>query len=295
VSNDPDLIRARIFELARSIGLVDEHNLDAIADLAARASTMTEFMDEHALVGLLQAYGRAVDRIASAEAQVAARHLAELRDAPFEAALEAWLADVLPLAVDTFGLIHARRLEQLVRRRTSADAVAAAGSDGTADLEVADLAVAMIDLRGSTAFMIEHPADAICTLVDDLYFAVGEVAARHEVHAGKFLGDGVLFFSADGGRLLDATLDAVAALGRQTALRAGAGIARGPVIRHAGDWFGTPVNLASRLGELAGPDEVLVDEDALPADRQAQDWRSARPRGLADDRRLAVLRPARPD
>ncbi len=289
MSNDPDAIRARIFDLARSIGLVDEGNLDAIADLAARASTMIDDMDEHALVGLLQAYGRAVDRIASAEAQIAARHLAAFRDAEFEAALEAWLGDVLPLAVDTFGLIHARRLEQLVRRRTSADAVAAAGNDTTADLEVADLAVAMIDLRGSTAFMLDHPPDEICGLVDELYFAVGQVAAQHEVHAGKFLGDGVLFFSADGTRLVDATIAAVAALGSQTALRAGAGVARGPVIRHAGDWFGTPVNLASRLGELAGPDEVLVDEDALPGGREPQAWRWARPRGLDRERRLGVL------
>lgn len=289
MSNDPEAIRARIFDLARSIGLVDERNLDAIADLAARASTMTDVMDEHALVGLLQAYGRAVDRIASAEAQVAARHLAAVREEEFEAALETWLGDVLPLAVDTFGLIHARRLEQLVRRRTSADAAAATTSDATADLEVADLAVAMIDLRGSTAFMLDHPPDEICGLVDELYFAVGQVAARHEVHAGKFLGDGVLFFSADGSRLLDATVAAVAALGEQTALRAGAGVARGPVIRHAGDWFGTPVNLASRLGELAGPDEVLVDEDALPAGRDPGTWRWARPRGLDEERRLAVL------
>lgn len=290
-SPEEDAVRERIFEMARSIGLVDRSQLDRIADLAARAFRLSDALDEHALVGLLQAYGRAVDRIASAEAMIAARHLAPLAPEDFDAAFEVWLRDVLPIARDTFELIHERRLEQLVRRRTTADAAAVAGGTMTADLEVADLAVAMVDLRGSTAFMLDRSAEAICALVDALYFAVGEVSARHEVHAGKFLGDGVLFFSADGDRLLDATLEAVALLAVRTPLQAGAGIARGKVIRHAGDWFGTPVNLASRLGELAAPGEVLLDEDALPAGRDTGTWRWARPRGLADERRLAVLRP----
>lgn len=297
VKNDQEAIRDRIYELARSIGLVGDAQLGQIADLAARASQLNDFMDEHALVGLLQAYGRAVDRIASAEALVAARHLADVPDEAFEATLDAWLADVLPLAVDTFALIHARRLEQLVRRRTQAAAASAATASAvstggaTPDLEFADLAVGMVDLRGSTGFMLDQKPEAICALVDELYFAVGQVAAQHEVHAGKFLGDGVLFFSADPDRLLDATVQAVAVLGEQTALRAGAGVARGAVIRHAGDWFGTPVNLASRLGELAGPDEVLVDQDALPDGRTPRTWRWARPRGLSEERRVGVLVP----
>lgn len=286
---DTDQTRARILELARTVGLVDDANLDVVADLVARAAEVGNGLDEHAMVGLIQAYGRAVDRIAGAEAQVAARHLAQLPDAAFEPALHAWMAEVLPLATETFSVIHARRLEQLVRRRSIADAAAFAAGATSHDLEVADLAVAMVDLRGSTAFMLEHSSEEVCALVDDLYLAVGRVAEEHQVHAGKFLGDGVLFFSADSERLLAAARAAVVELGEQTALRAGAGIARGPVIRHAGDWFGTPVNLASRLGELAGPDEVLVDEGAVPPERAVTAWRWSRPRGLTEERRLAVF------
>jgi adenylate cyclase len=51
-----------------------------------------------------------------------------------------------------------------------------------------------------------------------------------------------------------------------------AGIASGQAVHRWGDWFGTPVNLASRLTTRARPSTVLVAEevrDALADDRFA--------------------------
>ena len=42
-------------------------------------------------------------------------------------------------------------------------------------------------------------------------------------------------------------------------------VARGPAISQAGDWFGRPVNLASRITEVARPDSVLADAAAIEA------------------------------
>jgi class 3 adenylate cyclase len=51
------------------------------------------------------------------------------------------------------------------------------------------------------------------------------------------------------------------------------------------------VNLAARLAELAGPDEVLVDAEAIDAHTGFDHWRDVVPRGLPHTRRVAVVLP----
>jgi class 3 adenylate cyclase len=100
-----------------------------------------------------------------------------------------------------------------------------------------------------------------------------------------------MFLSANPERLLAAACEATTELASRTPLAAGAGIARGPVVRRGGDWFGTPVNLASRLAEIAEAGEVLVDDEAVCDTLVAASWRSVIPRGLPGGRRAAVVRP----
>ena len=84
------------------------------------------------------------------------------------------------------------------------------------------------------------------------------VADRHDGRLVKLLGDGALIWfrtasSAVAGclELLDAIADAGLPTGH-------AGIDAGPVVSRDGDVFGRTVNSASRLSDLAGPDEVLL-------------------------------------
>jgi len=39
-------------------------------------------------------------------------------------------------------------------------------------------------------------------------------------------------------------------------------VARGEALERAGDWFGRPVNLASRIADIARPGSLLVDAHA---------------------------------
>jgi len=276
--------RARMTALAASSGLVEQEDLEVVVALVERAATVQPELDDHALIGLVQAYGRAVDRVAAAEAELAATHLATLPPEAFERELAAWLRNILPLAEETFAIFHAHRVEQLTRRR-----VDALGHRGADTGNVSELSVAVVDLRQSTTFMLTHDPAEICAVVDDLYFVTSEIAAAHEVLAGKFLGDGVMLFSRDPSRLLVATRVTLHTLRDKIPLGAGAGCARGAVLRRAGDWFGTPVNLAARLSELASADEILVDEQALPDGTPAGAWRDVTLRGLPEPRRIAVL------
>jgi adenylate cyclase len=74
------------------------------------------------------------------------------------------------------------------------------------------------------------------------------------------IGDAVMLVSPDVPSLLNAALSLVDAAGQEhnhlPELRAG--VAAGPALRRAGDWFGRPVNLASRITAIAPPSSVLA-------------------------------------
>ncbi len=101
--------------------------------------------------------------------------------------------------------------------------------------------------------------------------ALGDVAARLEemamdaaeppVRLIKTIGDAAMLQSADAATLVDAALALVEradAEGEQFP-QIRAGLARGEALERSGDWYGRPVNLASRITSIARPGSVLVD------------------------------------
>jgi adenylate cyclase len=87
----------------------------------------------------------------------------------------------------------------------------------------------------------------------------------------KTIGDAVMYVSEDPAALLGASLDLSAAADAQgeqfPQLRVGT--AAGQAINRAGDWFGRPVNLASRVTGIARPGSVVCTEpikDLAPDD-----------------------------
>jgi adenylate cyclase len=108
---------------------------------------------------------------------------------------------------------------------------------------------------------------------------LGDVASRMEdlasdvlappVRLIKTIGDAVMYVSEDLVALLSCSVDLSRAADEQgeefPQLRVGA--ASGQAITRAGDWFGRPVNLASRITAIARPGSVVVSEplkDATP-------------------------------
>lgn len=83
----------------------------------------------------------------------------------------------------------------------------------------------------------------------------------------KTIGDAVMLASLDADALVDAALALVDAADSEPEgfpqLRAG--VAHGEALGRAGDWFGRPVNLASRITGIARPGSVLASEDAKDA------------------------------
>lgn len=137
--------------------------------------------------------------------------------------------------------------------------------------------------------------------------ALGDVAQRLEelardvirppVRLIKTIGDAAMLQSSDPRALLDCALVLVArADGEgQDFPQLRAGVAHGQALERAGDWYGRPVNLASRITGVARPGSVLVAEaarDAVDRDRYAWSFAGARRlKGVDGEVKLFRARP----
>ena len=122
---------------------------------------------------------------------------------------------------------------------------------------------AFVDLCGFTAYTDRNGVVAATRVLAAFRAAGREIASRRGVRIAKWLGDGAMVVAVDPTPLVEAILEAelrVATDAEPLALRAG--ITYGDAILFEGDdYIGTPVNLAARLCDLAGPHEALVGED----------------------------------
>lgn len=130
--------------------------------------------------------------------------------------------------------------------------------------------VVFADLAGSTglyeALGNARAADAITQLTQ----WIGRVCQAHGGRVVKTLGDGVLAVFPDGRKALAAVLDLQRSRQDHTGqwpsaapMRLQIGIAAGEVIEVDGDCYGDAVNIASRLSDLSGPDQIWATRSVV--------------------------------
>jgi adenylate cyclase len=125
--------------------------------------------------------------------------------------------------------------------------------------------IAFADLVGFTRLGEVVPPEDLEQLAHRLADLARE-AAVPPVRFIKTIGDEVMLVSSDPVALLDAVLDLVDATdGDDDFPRLRAGVATGLAVSRAGDWFGSPVNLASRVTGAARPGSILVSESTREA------------------------------
>ena len=113
---------------------------------------------------------------------------------------------------------------------------------------------------------------------------LGKVARRFEETAAgvampgvtivKTIGDAVMLASPDAAPLVETMLLLIEA-GRDLSHgfpQVRAGVALGAALERAGDWYGDPVNLASRITGVAEPDSVVVTEAVRSATGDGYRW-----------------------
>jgi adenylate cyclase len=129
-----------------------------------------------------------------------------------------------------------------------------------------EIAVAFADLVGFTRIGEELPPDELGRVADRLEELTAERVAA-PVRLVKTIGDAVMLVSADVRPLVHTVMDLVEAADAEgeefPQLRAG--VASGAALSRAGDWYGQPVNLASRITGRARPGSVLVTTEVREA------------------------------
>jgi len=233
---------------------------------------------EEGLVEVTRALGRGMSQAAAVIRSVAERSFLEPGVTEHElAARNAEAANRMLPGVGPLleNLLRSHLRDQTRRQAITAEELSAGSAEATREVFVA-----FVDVVGFTRLGERIGAVTLGELVGRLSEMAGEVA-NGDVQLVKTVGDAAMFVGPAAEGVVGAALDLVEradAAEDFPAVRAGA--AGGSAISRDGDWYGTPVNLASRVTNVARASSVLATKEVRDAARDGFQWTSAGVRRL---------------
>jgi adenylate cyclase len=255
-----ELESARMIHVARDAGITDEDVLDMLRVLGRGLSQVAETLRTLPLKLVIEA--------GISEPELAKRY-AQAAGALYP------LVNPLVESVLTLHLKHATQ-------STVVSELERSGGHLPGSREVT---VCFADLVGFTRLGEEVAPDELGRLAVRLEALAGDVADP-PVRLVKTIGDAAMLASPEPEPLLGAALsliDAADAEGEEfPQLRAGAAL--GQALPRAGDWFGRPVNLASRITAVARPGSLLVERELRESVADGYRW------SFAGERKLKGIR-----
>ncbi len=260
IYTDSDLEVLKMTSLFRAAGITDEEMLDVVRALGRGLSQAAETMRALPL--------RIVLEPGMSEHALAQRYASIVSDlAPMIAPLVSGLLNV-----------HLRQMAQ-------SEAINSAERSGGRLPGSREICVCFADLVGFTRLGEEVPAEELGQLAARLEVLTTEVV-EPPVRLVKTIGDAVMLTSLEPEPLLEtglALLDVADAEGEDfPQLRSGMAI--GDALSRAGDWFGRPVNLASRITQVARPGSLLAEPEVRERAPDSYRW------SYAGERRLRGIR-----
>jgi adenylate cyclase len=185
----------------------------------------------------------------------------------------------------TVGPLVADLLTVQLRQMAQNEAITAAERSGGRLPGSREIAVCFADLVGFTRLGELVAPEDLGHLATRLEAITSDVV-EPPVRLIKTIGDAVMLTSPEPQPLLDAglcLLDAAEGEGEDfPQLRVGSAL--GPALSRAGDWFGRPVNLASRITQIARPGSLLAEREVRESAPEAYRW------SYAGERRLRGVR-----
>ena len=234
IYTDEDVEIAQRIHRYRGLGFTDEEMMPVVRAVGRGVLNIAD-----ALGGLL---GESLLGAGEPEPEMALRYATEARRIVEE---------------DSLHLVHLVAAALADRIRSHALAVEESSTGRLRGAQ--DVTVCFADLVGFTDLGETVSAVELSEVAETLSACATEVAAW-PVRLTKVIGDAVMLVSPDPTALVRAAVDLVDAWSdaedARPALRIG--VAKGIGVPHAGDWFGPPVNLASRVTESARPGQVTV-------------------------------------
>jgi adenylate cyclase len=143
-----------------------------------------------------------------------------------------------------------RRLDEALRRQAAAERG-----------ERTELAVGFVDLVDFTGTSAALSAEEFGGLLNRFESLAWDVVTEAGGQVVKLIGDEAMFVCPSADEAAAAALGIIAACAWSDLPPARAGLSAGSLIARGGDYFGAPVNLASRLVDHAGAGSVLADAE----------------------------------
>jgi adenylate cyclase len=269
---------AMVLRIVRLLGLPDVAQDDCVfrdEDVAA-AKSIKLFLEagfpEEAIAEITRVLGEGIARLAAATTAAFADTFLEPGDTePDIAARFRELTEQLseankPVLIAAYNA----HLRESVRRGVIGRVERAQGATAPAQ----DTTVCFADLIGFTRLGGEVEATELGSVAGKLAEVAAEVAER-PVRLIKTIGDAAMFVSPEPGPMVAAALELVDAVEAAGLPSVRAGIAHGPALQRAGDYYGHSVNLASRVTGIARPGSVLCTQEVHDAAPEDFDWSAA--------------------
>lgn len=137
---------------------------------------------------------------------------------------------------------------------------------------MADTTIVFADFTGSTGLYESLGNSKAAETLTRATQWIGKLCEARSGRVIKYLGDGVLMaFSANTAAVHTMVEmqrlhhERISSWPEHVRMKIKIGMARGPVIEHDSDCFGDAVNLASRLSDLAGGEQILVSQTVIAA------------------------------
>jgi adenylate cyclase len=279
---DPEYLRRQRLALGLPVpgedaAVFTEEDVEA----ARRAARFIEAgMDVEGSIETARVFGEAMSRVAAAVRTLVGRSLVRPGDTERDLGLR--YAEATRATAPLLGPMLEYVLQQHVREQLRTDVITRSEmASGELLPGSRGVTVCFADLVGFTRLGAEIPADELGSVAGRLAELATETLET-PVRLVKTIGDAAMLVSPEPQPLLDAALGLVAAVDEEgddfPLLRAG--MAGGSAIARGGDFYGHPVNLASRVTGIARPSSVLVTEDVREAARDGYRW------SFAGDHRL---------
>lgn len=279
IATETGLDLERLVQFRQALGLavpdpdakvLTETDLEGAKDTAALGEAGFPFDETLEVTRVL---GRGMVRYAEALRVLFAQRFLEPGDSEYDLArrLETAAGELMPLSSRMLDHVFLLHLRQLLRN----DYIGLAERTSGKVSDESETAIAFADLVGFTELGETVDVEELSGLAGRLARMASSVV-KPPVRVVKQIGDAVMFVSPEPAAAVETCLALIDGAEREESfppLRAG--VAFGPAVNRWGDWFGSTVNVASRLTGRARPGAVLVTEPVRAAAEDRFEWSAA--------------------
>ena len=261
------------------------------------AELLKAFIDaglpQEGITQVARVMGEGMRRIADSTMELVGRAFAQPGDTERDAGLRfaAAAEQLIPVVGPELQYIYRVHLRELIKNEVISRVELSTGRIAGAE----EVTVCFADIVGFTRLGEEIPPEDLSEVAGKLNDLAGELTDR-SVRLVKTIGDAAMLVGRDAEAVVSTSLELV-----RRADEAGddfpplrSGVAHGLALERAGDWYGSPVNTASRVTGVARPGSVLCTSDARRAAGDSFRWSPAgrrRLKGVSEPVRLFRARP----